>query len=266
MERAATDVPRHLLAAHEPPPVLARRRDGRSAFVIVVDHASRRIPKCLATLGLAQSDLERHIAWDIGALAVAQSVSAALDAPLVAQNYSRLVIDCNRRPDEPTSIPTISESTPIPGNLDLPAEQLSARRHEIFEPYHQHLSALLEERVAAGRRTILIVQHSMTNVFKGVRREMHAAVLYNRDRRFADCLLEALRSEGGLVVGDNEPYSGKQEIGYTLPHHGERRGIPHVEVEIRQDLIQLPSGQAEWSRRMTVALLAAEQAFLRKFS
>jgi predicted N-formylglutamate amidohydrolase len=226
-----------LLAADEPHPVLASRRGGRSAFVIVVDHASRRIPKRLATLGLAQSDLERHIAWDIGALAVAQSVSAALDAPLVAQNYSRLVIDCNRRPGDPTSIPTISESTLIPGNLDLPAEQVSARQREIFEPYHQHLSALLEERAAAGR-----------------------------DRRFADCLLEALRSERELVVGDNEPYSGKQEIGYTLPHHGERRGIPHLEVEIRQDLVQLPSGQAEWSRRMTAALLAADQAFVRKSS
>jgi len=255
-----------LLAADEPSPVLASRRDGRSAFVIAVDHASRRIPRCLATLGLEPSDLERHIAWDIGALAVAQSVSAALDAPLVAQNYSRLVIDCNRRPGDPTSIPTISESTPVPGNLDLPAEQVSARQREIFEPYHQHLSALLEERAAAGRRTILIVQHSMTNVFKGVRREMHAAVLYNRDPRFAGCLLAALRSEAGLVVGDNEPYSGKEQVGYTLPHHGESRGIPHTEVEIRQDLVQLPSGQAEWSQRMTAALLAAEQDFLRKFS
>lgn len=254
-----------LLAVDEPPPVLASRRDGRSAFVIAVDHASRRIPRCLATLGLAQSDLGRHIAWDIGALAVAQQVSEALDAPLVAQNYSRLVIDCNRRPGEPSSIPTISESTSIPGNLNISNEQVSAREREIFEPYHRHLGALLEERAVAGRRTILIVQHSMTNVFKGVRREMHTAVLYNKDSRFAQCLLEALRSEAGLVAGDNEPYSGKEQIGYTLPHHGESRGIPHVEVEIRQDLIQLPPGQLEWSRRMTAALLAAEQTFLRRF-
>jgi predicted N-formylglutamate amidohydrolase len=254
-----------LLAADEPSPVLASRPDGRSTFVIAVDHASRRIPRCLATLGVAEAELERHIAWDIGALAVAQSVSAAMDAPLIAQNYSRLVIDCNRHPGAPTSIPTLSESTPIPGNADLPAEQVSARRREIFDPYHQHLAAVLGERAAAGRRTILIVQHSMTNVFKGVSRAQHAAVLYNHDPRFAVCLLEALRSETGLIVGDNEPYSGKHQIGYTLPHHGERRGIPHVEVEIRQDLIQLPSGQAEWSRRMTAALLAAEQAFLLKF-
>ncbi|MBV8146572.1 MAG: N-formylglutamate amidohydrolase, partial [Gammaproteobacteria bacterium] len=190
----------------------------------------------------------------------------ALDAPLIAQNYSRLVIDCNRRPGDANSIPTLSESTPIPGNLDLPAEQVRARQREIFEPYHEHLSAVLDERAAAGRRTILIVQHSMTNIFKGVRREMHAAVLYNRDPRFAECLLAVLRAEAGIIVGDNEPYSGKHQIGYTLPHHGEGRGLPHVEVEIRQDLIQLPSGQAEWSRRMTAALRAAEKSFLHRFS
>jgi predicted N-formylglutamate amidohydrolase len=234
--------------------------------VIAIDHASRRIPRSLGTLGLAEQDLGRHIAWDIGALEVALGVSAALDAPLVAQNYSRLVIDCNRRAGEATSIPTISESTPIPGNMDLLDENVAARRREIYEPYHDHLRALLDERERAGRRTILIVQHSMTDVFKGIRREMHAAVLYNHDRRFAGCLLEALRSEPGVIVGDNEPYSGKQRVGYTSPHHGENRGIPQVEVEIRQDLIQLSAGQAEWSRRMTTALLAAEQAFLRAHS
>jgi predicted N-formylglutamate amidohydrolase len=255
-----------LLAPDEPQPVLACRPDGKSAFVIAVDHASRRIPKCLGTLGLAEQDLDRHIAWDIGALEVALGASAALDAPLVAQNYSRLVIDCNRRAGEATSIPTISESTPIPGNMDLLDEHVTARRCEIFEPYHDHLRALLDTRAHAGLRTILIVQHSMTNVFKGVRREMHAAVLYNHDRRFAGCLLDALRSQAGLIVGDNEPYSGKQKVGYTSPHHGENHGIPHVEVEIRQDLIQLPAGQAEWSRRMTTALLTAEQAFLRTYS
>ncbi len=254
-----------LLAADEPSPVLASRRNGRSAFVIAVDHASQRIPRRLATLGLEPTDLERHIAWDIGALAVAQSVSASLDAPLIAQNYSRLVIDCNRGFGHPTSIPTISESTPIPGNRDLSEEEISARQREIFEPYHQHLAGLLEERAAAGRRTILIVQHSMTDVFLGVRREMHAAVLYNEDRRFAECLLEALRSEAGLIVGDNEPYSGKEQVGFTLPHHGEKRAIPHVEVEIRQDLIQSPSGQAQWSRRMSSALLAAERIFLHRY-
>jgi predicted N-formylglutamate amidohydrolase len=255
-----------LIAADEPAPVYSRRRDGSSVYVIAVDHASRRIPRCLGSLGLSEVDLERHIAWDIGALAVAEGVSDTLDAPLVAQNYSRLVIDCNRRNGEPTSIPLVSESTPIPGNVGIPDEQVAARRREIFEPYHLHLRGLLDERARSGRRTILIVQHSMTNVFMGVRREMHAAVLYDHDRRFAGCLLDALRAQPGLIVGDNEPYSGKQRIGFTSPHHGGIRGIPHVEVEVRQDLIGSGAGQAEWIQRMATALLAAEKAFFGSFA
>ncbi len=211
-------------------------------------------------------DLKRHIAWDIGALAVAEGVSEALDAPLVAQNYSRLVIDCNRRAGEPASIPVASESTSIPGNVDLPDDQIAARQREIFEPYHRHLREVLDARARSGRRTILIVQHSMTNVFMGVRREMHAAVLYDHDRRFAGCLLDALRSQPGLIVGDNEPYSGKQRIGFTSPHHGEAREIPSVEVEVRQDLISTSAGQAEWIQRMTTALQEAEKEFAASFA
>ena len=243
--------------------MLSRRRVGRSAFVMVVDHASRRIPQRLGNLGLAQSDLDRHIAWDIGALAVAERVSEALDAPLVAQNYSRLVIDCNRRVGDPASIPTESESTRIPGNINLPDEEREARRREIFDPYHDYLRALLDERMRLGRRTMLILQHSMTDVFKGARRPMQAAVLHDEDNRFARGLLEALRYEPGLIVGDNEPYSGKERISFTSLHHGESRGIPHVEVEIRQDLICSASRQAEWSQRMATALRTAERAFIK---
>jgi predicted N-formylglutamate amidohydrolase len=251
-----------LLASDEPAAVFACRRHGKSPFLITVDHASRRIPRYLGDLGLLPEDLARHIAWDIGALEVAQQVAAILDAPLVAQNYSRLVIDCNRRTDDPASITTLSERTHIPGNINLPQEQIAARRSEIFQPYHDHLRQLLDERAQAGLPTILIVQHSMTNVFKGVRREMHAAVLYDKDPRFARCLLNVLRSEAGLVVGDNEPYSGKHKIGYTAPEHGEVRGIPHVEVELRQDLIESAAGQREWSQRMAKALVKAEEMFL----
>ncbi len=251
-----------LLGPDEPAAVFACRRHGKSRFVITVDHASRRIPRYLGDLGLLPADLTRHIAWDIGALEVAQQVAAILDAPLVAQNYSRLVIDCNRRTDDPASITTLSELTHIPANTNLTEEQIAARRSEIFQPYHDHLRQLLDERAEAGLPTILIVQHSMTNVFKGVQREMHAAVLYDKDPRFARCLLSVLRSEAGLVVGDNEPYSGKHKIGYTAPEHGEVRGIPHVEVELRQDLIESAAGQREWSQRMAKALVKAEEMFL----
>jgi predicted N-formylglutamate amidohydrolase len=253
-----------LLAADEPPAFLERNTDGRSDFFIVVDHASARIPRRLGTLGLPPPELSRHIAWDIGALSVALGLSEALDAPLVASNYSRLVIDCNRDPQVATSIPTIGESIEIPGNAGLGAVEREARRLEIFEPYHARVRELLDARAAAGRQTILVAQHSMTNIFKGVRREMQAAVLYNRDRRFAGLVLEGLRREG-LVVGDNEPYFVSDETDYSIPRHGEARGLPHVEIEIRQDLIEHEAGQAQWARRLAAVLQDAEKA-LRKDS
>jgi len=251
-----------LLAPDEPPAFLEERPDGRSNFVIVVDHASAYIPRRLNNLGISADELERHIAWDIGALAVARRVSAALDAPLLAQNYSRLVIDCNRDPKVDTSICTVSEHTAIPGNMNLSAEETRLRRTEIFEPYHGRVRALLDERQKAGRPTILVAQHSMTNLYKGSARSMHAAVLYNRDRRFAHLVLEELRREPGLVIGDNEPYFVSDESDYTIPVHGEARKLPHVEIEIRQDLIAGEVGQSEWADRIAHALKGAETTFL----
>jgi predicted N-formylglutamate amidohydrolase len=227
----------------------------------VVDHASARIPRRLGDLGLPPAQLRRHIAWDIGALAVARLVSASLDAPLVAQNYSRLVIDCNRDPRVPTSIPTISEHTEIPGNLALSEADQAARRREIFDPYHDHVRDLLDARAAAGRPTFFVAQHSMTNVFKGNERAMHAAVLYNRDRRFAGLVLDMLRREPGLTVADNQPYFVSDETDYSIPRHGEARGLPHVEIEIRQDLLLDEAGQREWAQRITQALQDAERAY-----
>jgi predicted N-formylglutamate amidohydrolase len=249
-----------LLAADEPPPVLEIGRERRSSFLIAVDHASRRLPRRLGDLGLPAAELERHIAWDIGALEVARRVAAALDAPLVASNYSRLVIDCNRDPRVASSIPTVAESVEVPGNVALSDEEITARRVEIFQPYHDRLRERLDERRRAGRPTILVAQHSMTDVFKGARRPMHAAVLYNRDRRFAGQVLEVLRREPGLTVAENEPYFMSDETDYTIPQHGEARGLPHVEIEIRQDLIRDEAGQSAWAARIARALQIAEQA------
>jgi predicted N-formylglutamate amidohydrolase len=252
-----------LLADDEPPPFIFEvPGQGRSPFVIVVDHAGRRIPRRLNDLGLPASELLRHIAWDIGALAVARQVAAALDAPLLAQNYSRLVIDCNRDPKVATSIPRLSESVDVPGNLTLSEADAAARRVEIFEPYHEQLRRLLDERAAAQRPTILVAQHTMTDVYNGVRREMHAAVLYNRDRRFAGLVLDMLRREPGLIIADNAPYFVSDATDYTIPQHGEARGLPHVEIEIRQDLVSDEAGQREWARRIAAALKDAERAFM----
>ena len=251
-----------LLDADEPSPVIEVGRRGRSNFVIVCDHAGCRIPRRLHDLGLPACELQRHIGWDIGALEVARQVAAALDAPLVAQAYSRLVIDCNRDPKVASSIPRLSESVEIPGNIGLSAAETAARRAEIFDPYHNQVTALLDERSAANRSTILVAQHTMTDVYHGVRRDMHAAVLYNRDRRFAGLVLDMLRRESALSIADNEPYFVSDETDYTIPHHGEARGVPHVEIEIRQDLVSDEAGQTQWARRITRALKDAQQILM----
>ncbi len=260
-DQPLTDV---LLAADEPSACCVTNPSGSSNFVIVVDHASSRIPRCLGALGLPRAELSRHIAWDIGALAVAQEVASLLDATLIAQNYSRLVMDCNRDPSVDSSIPVLAEYAEVPGNIGLTAAHRAARRRAIFDPYHDCIRKLLDERQAAGRLTILIAQHTMTNIFRGEAREMHAAVLYNRDRRFAGLMLEALRSNSQLLIADNEPYFVSDATDYTIPHHGEARSLPHVEIELRQDLVAEPAGQREWSQRLVTALRSAEHEFLQR--
>ena len=247
-----------LLSSDDPEPVRVLRSEGKSDFLLTADHAGRAIPRRLGDLGLPVSELARHIAWDIGIAGVTELLSQALDATAVLQSYSRLVIDCNRQPGLDSSIPTLSESTPIPGNEGLTAAEREARRAEIFAPYHERIAGLIEVRSASGRRTVLVAMHSFTPVFKGVRREVEVGVLYNRDPRLAHILLELLRTEGDLAVGDNAPYAVGDLTDYTVPVHAERRGLDHVEIEIRQDLIADAAGQAAWAARLARLLPAAD--------
>jgi predicted N-formylglutamate amidohydrolase len=236
-----------LLEENDAPPftVAPERRPG--PFVIACDHAGRTLPRQLGQLGLESRDLERHIAWDIGAGAVSERLGEALGAFVIRQTYSRLVIDCNRDPQVPTSIVEISEDTAIPGNIGLGGPEREARRREIFQPYHDRLAAELDLRQQAGRATALIAMHSFTPVFRGVSRPWHAGVLYHRDRRLARIMLDLLRAQPDLVIGDNQPYAITDDSDYTVPVHGEQRGIPHVELEIRQDLIADAAGQRSWA-------------------
>ncbi len=246
-------MPVRLIGEDDPPPVRVLRPRGSAAFFLTADHAGRAIPRRLGDLGLPAGELERHIAWDIGIAAVTELLSEALDAAAVLQAYSRLVIDCNRRPEWPSAIPTISELTPIPGNEGLSADAREARRAAIFSPYHERIAALLDARAAAGRRSVLVAMHSFTPVFKGLARSVEVGILYNpaaRDIRLPRIMLDLLRAEGGLRVGDNEPYAITGNSDYTVPVHGEERGLPHVEIEIRQDLIGEKAGQAAWAARL----------------
>ncbi len=246
-----------LLDPDEPYPVTLDNEAGRSVFFLTGDHAGRAIPRRLDGLGLPEHETERHIAWDIGIGAVGRQLSRLLDAAMVVQTYSRLVIDCNRDPEVPSSIPEISEMTAIPGNRGLGEAARAARVEAIFRPYHDAIAAALDRRAAAGRASVLVALHSFTPVFKGVGRPWHAAVLYNRDPRLAHSLFQLLSAEDGLVIGENEPYAVSDLTDYTVPVHGERRGLPHVEIEIRQDLITDPAGQTAWAERLARLLPAA---------
>jgi predicted N-formylglutamate amidohydrolase len=256
------EVPDSLLAADEPAPVTVHNENGPSPFLIIADHAGNSMPRALARLGVPQIECERHIAWDVGIAAVCRLVADRLDATLVQQNYSRLVIDCNRMPGSETSIPEISELTPIPGNIGLSESRKAARVRDIFRPYHDRIETELDRRRQAGRPAALIAMHSFTPVFMGVARHWHAGVLYNRDPRFAHLLMALLKREVGLVVGDNEPYSVTDASDYTIPVHGERRGLHHVAIEVRQDLIADYKGQHAWGQLLARLLPQAYQELM----
>jgi predicted N-formylglutamate amidohydrolase len=250
-----------LLDPDEPGPVTLENESGNSVFFLTCDHAGRAFPRRLGKLGLPENETRRHIAWDIGIGAVGQRLSQLLDAAVILQTYSRLVIDCNRDPNVPSSIPEISETTAVPGNNGLEEAARAARIDAIFRPYHNAVAAALDRRAAQGRHSVLVALHSFTPVFNGISRRWQVAVLFNRDSRLAHPLAELLRAEGDLVVGENEPYAVSDLTDYTVPVHGERRGLPHVEIEIRQDLITEPAGQREWAERLARLLPAAYARF-----
>jgi predicted N-formylglutamate amidohydrolase len=253
-----------LLEPGEPAPVTLENEAGNSVFFLACDHAGRAFPRRLGTLGLPEHETWRHIAWDIGIDGVGRELSWLMDAAVVLQTYSRLVVDCNRDPEVPSSIPQISETTEIPGNHGLGKAERAARVDAIFRPYHDAIAAALDRRRAEGRASVLVALHSFTPVFKSVARPWHVAVLFNRDSRLAHPLAELLRAEGGLIVGENEPYAVSDLTDYTVPVHGERRGLPHVEIEIRQDLIARPEGQREWAERLARLLPAAYAQYQRQ--
>lgn len=246
-----------LLGLLDPPAVQIDRPEARSPFLLIADHAGRLIPQALATLGLSAAELDRHIAWDIGIAGLATRLSECLDATLIVQQYSRLVIDCNRPLSAPDSIATQSEATQIPANHEVSLQARAQRIEEIFQPYHAAIINTLAAREAAGLTTVLVALHSFTPVYHGLARPWHAGVLYNRDHRLARALLALLQAEPGLVVGDNEPYAVSDATDYSIPVHAEQRGLLHVEIEIRQDLIEDASGQAAWAERLARLLPVA---------
>ena len=248
----------------DPPAVTVINEHGRAPLVLLCEHAANHIPARYANLGLPPEALARHIAYDIGAAEVARRLAAQLDAVLVLTGYSRLLIDCNRPLDAPSSIPVVSEATAIPGNRDLPPAERAGRDRLFFAPFRDRVGALLDARRAAGRPTALIGMHSFTPVFLGVARPWDAGVLYRRAHRLAATLREGLCEDPALIVGVNEPYRVTAEGDYTVPWLGEARGIPTALIEVRQDLIADAAGAVAWAGRLAGVLagVAADRGAL----
>jgi predicted N-formylglutamate amidohydrolase len=248
-----------LLTAEDPSPVRVLRPNAPSDMFLTADHAGRLIPKALGDLGVSQAERARHIAWDIGIAGVTEHLSELLDATAVLQTYSRLVIDCNRHPSWPSAMPEVSEHTPIPGNVGLTPQARAQRVEAIFDPYHHCIESLLEQR--GERRTIVVAMHSFTPSFKGESRAMQVGILFDQDVKLARIMIDLLKQEGDLTVGENAPYALAPDSDYSVPTHAVKRGLAHLEIEIRQDLIADPAGQRDWAERFARLLTAASDAF-----
>ncbi len=240
----ASDSSSTLLSPGDPDPVEALDGAPDSDLLLVCEHAGQAIPTALGDLGIAAAEMQRHIAWDIGAAAVTRRVAALLSAPAVLQRYSRLVIDCNRPPEVAASMPRVSDGTEIPANHDIPEAQRSARVEEIFRPFE----AAIATRIDRHRPRLLADMHSFTPVMQGFQRPWEVGLLYNRDDRAAHALMRALLARRpGLVAAFNEPYRVSDLSDYTIPTHGEKRGLPHVLIEIRNDQIDHAAGVETWA-------------------
>lgn len=230
--------------------------DPSAGLVLVVDHASNRVPPDLDDLGLPKPEFARHIAYDIGAEALARALARRLGVPAVLSRFSRLVIDPNRDDDDPTLVMRLSDGAVVPGNARIDAAGVEARLARFWRPYDRAIRRTIDAGFAAGRAPMLLSIHSFTPVWRGWPRPWHCGVLWDADPRLAQFLLERLRADPGSTVGDNEPYDGALQ-GDTMYRHGTRRGLAHALLEVRQDLIADGGGVWAWCERLTPILIEA---------
>jgi predicted N-formylglutamate amidohydrolase len=227
---------------------------GKAPCLVLCDHAGRRVPQRLDDLGLPEHELRRHIGWDIGAADLSRALAVLLDAPALLCHSSRLVIDPNRKPGDPSSIPAIADGTIVPGNDGVDPAETGRRLRDCFIPYHRAVA----RQIAGLRRRVgvpaIVSIHSFTPMLQRGWRPWEVAVLWDEDDRLAAPVLEGLRRERALRVGDNEPYSGRYPVGYTIPFHARRPGLPHVTFELRQDLIDTQARARAWAERLAAVL------------
>ncbi|MFD2264314.1 N-formylglutamate amidohydrolase [Lacibacterium aquatile] len=239
-----------LLQSGDPQPVEYVNLTGPAPILLLCDHASNRIPLSLGDLGVSEAERGRHIGYDIGAAAITRYLAEWLDAPALLSCFSRLVVDLNRRIDDPTSMPPVSDGTFVPGNRDLSPADRQARIDALFTPYHNAVADQLAGFAGRGIKPAVLSIHSCTAVMAGFHRPWEIGVLWNQDGRIAEPLMAELARPGDINVGDNQPYSGRDHHGHTLDFHAEPAGLPHVLIEVRQDLIETPGGQRAWAERL----------------
>jgi len=246
------------LGRSDPDPVEVVNPSGRSAVFLVCEHAGRIIPSALEGLGLAPEEMGRHIAWDIGAEGLARRLSDTLDATLFLQRYSRLVVDCNRPLEARDCIPEISDGTAIQANCDLTHAERTRRFEEIHRPFHDAIAASLDRRKEQNRLTVLTTIHSFAPRFANLDRPWQLGVCFNRDAVFAEVFMRAFQSANpAIIAAFNEPYTVDDTCDYAIPVHGERRGLPHVLLEIRNDQLLDVEGQEHWARLISNTLRTA---------
>jgi predicted N-formylglutamate amidohydrolase len=243
-----------LLGEGEGHPAHIVNESGTSPIVLLCEHASNILPKSLGTLGLSDEDMQRHIAWDIGAEGTARILSKLLDAPLILQRYSRLAYDCNRPPEAEGAMPELSEVFEIPGNKNLLPSARLARTREIYRPFHRAVEDFLDVRASEKRQTIVVSMHSFTPVYKGKSRDFDVGFLFDRDNWLANFLVKVFPTDKARL---NEPYGPKDGVMHTLNLHAAPRGLKHVMIEIRNDLIANHAGQNTWANHLTVPLAQA---------
>lgn len=232
---------KQLLQNDDSAPFRVHNEGGDSRCIVVCDHAENAIPIGLCQLGLEDVQLQSHIAWDIGALNVANCIAEKLNAVVVSSNFSRLVIDCNRYPHAPTSILEVSDGALIPGNTAITADQAYLRQLEIFEPYHRAIEAQMLKKIAVGVEPILLSIHSMTAKLAGETREWPISIQSYDDKRLSENLLHNLREAVEFPIGDNKPYK-LEPSDFTVFEHAISRAARHVQVEFRQDWVATVAG------------------------
>lgn len=263
-------VPTPLLGESEPSPVEVVNPGGRANYILVCEHAGQTVPRRLGGLGLPPGEIDRHIGWDIGAEAVARSLSRKLDAPLVLQRYSRLVIDCNRPFEAPDCIPPVSDGTAVPANASLAPEARQERWRAIHQPFHDRIAQIIDRRLENGGAVRLVAVHSFTprkRISDGDRPWL-LGLLHGPDVRLAEALAMALGAETAKAINltFNAPYIVDHQSDYTLPVHGECRALPNVLLEIRQDQIGDADGQERWADLLARAFLQITDELIKRDS